>query len=64
MKKTSSITLEEIKNSDGWFELAHDLGLSKNKTYQYFVYGEYATITIEVDEDLNIVGGKIHKIGK
>ena len=27
-----------------------------------FKYGEYADLTIIVDENLNIVGGKIHKI--
>ena len=29
------------------------------KTTSTFEYGEFASLTIEVDEDLNIVGGKI-----
>ena len=64
MAKTAEITLENIKDSDGWYELANDLGLSEEETYKTFEYGEYGTITIVVDENLNIVGGRIHKIGK
>jgi hypothetical protein len=62
--KTASITLENIKDSDGWFGLGYELGLSETEIYKAFEYGEYGTITIEVDENLNIVGGSIHKSGK
>lgn len=58
-KKTSKITIDNIKDSDGWFDLGHTLGLSEEKIYKTFEYGEYAKIQIEVDEDLNIIGGKI-----
>ena len=63
-KKTASITLDNIKDSDGWFDLGNSLGLSQEKIYKVFEYGEYATIRIEVDEDLNIIGGKIIPCGK
>ncbi len=78
MMKTAKITLNSIKDSDGWMELIHELQFDKFKS-QYpdmdeddvsdkfytevvskkFEYGEYADIVIEVDENLNIVGGKI-----
>lgn len=76
--KTVKITLESIKDSDGWEELAHSLLFDKfqkqhpeleeddlyDKFYEdvickKFKYGEYANIEIEVDENFNIVGGRI-----
>ena len=81
-KKTASITLENIKCTDGWYELATDvlfddfkkkhLDLDEDELHDMFYekvctifkYGEYANLTIEVDENLNIVGGKIHPITK
>lgn len=56
--KTSKITLNDLKDSDGWRELAYDLGHGNFAKY-IFQYGEFADITIEVDEDLNIIGGRI-----
>jgi len=64
MKKTAVIRLDNIKDSDGWFELANDLGLPEEEIYKVFMYGEYGSITIVVDEDLSIIGGKVHKSGK
>ena len=58
--KTASISLDNVKNTDGWFELGTMLGLSHEEINRIFEYGEYANFTIEVDENLNIVGGKIH----
>lgn len=76
--KTSKITLESIKESDGWIELAYDVAFDnfqkehpdleedalhekfkEEVVYKRFKYGEYADIEIEVDENFNIVGGKI-----
>lgn len=76
--KTATITLESIKDSDGWMELAHTLKFDKfkldhpdmdedelsNKFYdevisKKFEYGEYANIELIIDEDFNIVGGRI-----
>jgi len=80
--RTSKITLEEVKSSDGWNELMYDLLFEKyklehpelddneasdkfytEKILSNFKWGDFGTITIEVDENLNIVGGKIHKTG-
>lgn len=77
-KKTSSMIIYSIKDSDGWMEMAHDLLFEKfkndhqdleedevsDKFYtevvcKKFEHGEYGSIEIIVDEDLNIVGGKI-----
>ncbi len=63
-KKTASITIDNIKDTDGWFDMGNTLGLSEEKIYKTFEYGEYAKIQIIVDEDLNIIGGKIIPCGK
>lgn len=57
--KTAKISLSEIKD-EGWNEVAHELGLSEETINKYFKYGEYGSFTIEINEDLNIVGGHIH----
>lgn len=73
--KTSTIDLEMIKISDGWMDLSYDLFQDKineqysdedeanfklhEKANKVFEYGEYANLEIEVDENLNIVGGRI-----
>jgi len=64
MSKTARIELENIKCSDGWTGLANDLGYSNEDARDIFEYGEYGHITIEVDENLNIIGGKIHPFKK
>jgi len=58
--KTAKITLDNIKEADGWWELITDLGL-ESEGYDIFEYGEYGSITIEVDENLKIVGGQINR---
>ncbi len=68
--KTAKIKLTNIKCSDGWFELCQTLFAQPNEDlneepisnkicYNVFEHGEYGTIEIEVDENFNIVGGKI-----
>lgn len=73
--KTSKMYLDSIKDSDGWMELAYELFKEQvdrdyveedeahrnlhDKANKIFQYGEYANIEIEVDEKLNIVGGRI-----
>ena len=57
--KTAKTRINNIKDSDGWFELGTKLGFAQNQIYSIFEYGEYANIEIVVDENLNIVGGKI-----
>lgn len=70
-----TILLENVKDSDGWMGLVYDIfsdkyekeGLSEddlhdklhNKANSIFHYGEYTDLEIEVDENLNIVGGRI-----
>lgn len=58
--KKASITLENIKD-EGWAELYGDLGFSHEEGIKIFEYGEYGDITIEVNENLEIVGGFIHR---
>lgn len=57
--KTAKIELSNIKSSDGWGELAFELGKTEDEISDIFEYGEYGSIEIIVDENLNIVGGKI-----
>ena len=56
---TAKIKLNNLKDSDGWFELGNKLGFTYNQISAIFQYGEYANIEIEVDNNLNIIGGKI-----
>lgn len=56
--KTSTIQIYH-KDPDGWGDLINELGLSEAKTSKYFEFCEYATVELEIDEKLNIVGGKI-----
>jgi hypothetical protein len=64
-KKTAKIVLESVKDPDGWWELITALGLggddpeSAKKRKAHWEWGEYASVEIEVDEDLNIIGGRI-----
>ncbi|MEM1337288.1 MAG: hypothetical protein AAGF96_06035 [Bacteroidota bacterium] len=58
--KTATISLDMVKDSDGWNDLGHSLGFDHEKINKVFEYGEYANLTIEVNENLEIVGGKIH----
>jgi hypothetical protein len=59
MKRTATITLESVKATDAWYELGLDLGKSHKEINRIFEWGEYGTVEITVDEDLNIVGGRI-----
>lgn len=59
MGKTATIHFNNVKSSDGWMELANDLGIPRKRANEIFEYGEYGDFYIEVDENLNIVGGKI-----
>lgn len=63
-KKTAMVVLKSVKDSDGWFELTHNLGHKQSKCYEMFEHGEYADIKIIVDENFNIVGGEIIPSGR
>jgi hypothetical protein len=54
-KKLGQITIE-VKDPDGWGEVIHDLGLSDAKARKYFEFGEYATLQLEVEEDMTVTG--------
>jgi len=55
--KTTKIEFDTVKNY-GVYSAAVELGL-EDKVYDIFEYGEFASFEIIVDENLNIVGGKI-----
>jgi len=57
--KTAKITLDSIKSCDGWGELGFELGKTEDEISDIFEYGEYGSVELIVDENLNIVGGKI-----
>ena len=58
-KKTATIVLDSIKDPDGWGDLISALDLTEAKRKKHFEYSEYASVELEVDQDLNIVGGRI-----
>lgn len=63
-KKTASMTLDTVKDSSGWYELGHELGLSEQQIVQTFEGGEYGSVRIVVDDKLNVVGGRIIPKGR
>jgi hypothetical protein len=62
--KTTYIVLISIKDSDGWHELATALDLSEEQRREYFEFGEYASLELKIDENLNVVGGKFLRVNK
>jgi len=56
--KTAKITLD-TKDPDGWHEVIETLGLSAKVERKYFEFGEYATVELEIDENLQVVGGRL-----
>jgi hypothetical protein len=53
--KTTEITIDTYKDT-GLGDAANDLGLNM---YDLFEHGEFMNATIIVDENLNIIGGKL-----
>lgn len=73
--KKTSITLYDVKDSDGYFDACHELFGKQSEDlneepesnkicYEWFEYGEYGSFDIIIDENMNIVGGKVIKSGK
>lgn len=75
--KTATFTIESYKDSDGYFGLCSDLFGNKNNDSnedeepnsneicrKWFEYGEYGKFELIIDENMNIVGGKVIKTGK
>jgi hypothetical protein len=58
-KKTATIVLTCVKDPDGWGDLAHELGLSAETRGRFFEFGEVANLELVIDEDMNIVGGRV-----
>jgi len=58
-KKTGKISLQTIKSADGWGEVGTALGFDEDKIRNVFEYGEFADLEIIIDENLNIVGGRV-----
>lgn len=61
-KKTSEIVLSSIKDPDTWGELIHALKLPASKAKKHFDCSEYASLELTIDEDLNIIGGRILRL--
>lgn len=57
--RKATIVLREIKDSDGWGELAHALGLSRKMKDEHFEYGEFASLELTFDENLRVVEGRV-----
>lgn len=60
--KTAKIRLDNIKEPDGWGNLIHALGLPKELVKHHFEWSEYASLELEIDENLNVVGGRILRL--
>ena len=58
------INISMLKEPDLWMQLSDELNLSEAIFYRYFEFGDYGEIEIEVDEELNIIGGKFIPCGK
>jgi len=73
MAKTATLKLKSIKSSDSYFELCSTLfpytdkemeddevePVANQKCYEMFKYGEYGDFEIIIDENFNIIGGKV-----
>lgn len=62
-KKTATIVLKDIKSSDGWGPLISALGYggdeNEERRNKFFEFHEYASIELTIDEDMNVVRGRI-----
>jgi len=61
---TIKIELPLLKEPDIWFEIKDKFNLDDSIFYRHFEYGDYGKIEIDVDENLNIVGGTFIQCGK
>jgi hypothetical protein len=57
MLKTK-IVLHYVKDPDSFPDMAEELGLSEEVRRKFLQHGEYANLELQVDEDLNVLGGK------
>lgn len=57
--KTAKVVLENVKDADGWADLMTSLGVPQEEWGRHLEYGEFASLELEVDRDLKVVGGRI-----
>jgi hypothetical protein len=58
MSKTAKIRLDTVKD-EGWGEVIQKLGLDEATARRHFMWSEYASLELEIDETLRIVGGRV-----
>lgn len=61
---TMKIKLEMLKSPDLWWEVKERFNMGDDVFFRYFDYGDYGAIEVEIDENLNIVGGRFIKCGE
>lgn len=61
---TATIRIGMLKEPDLWWELSKKLNLDDETFSRYFEFGDYGEIEVEVDQKLNIVGGRFIPCGK
>lgn len=58
-KPTLTVYLSSVKDPDVWGEVIRHFKMSDAKRNKHFEFSEYATLELEIDENMNIVGGCI-----
>lgn len=61
---TIKIKLEMLKSPDLWWEVKKRFNMGDYFFFRYFDYGDYGAIEVEIDENLNIAGGRFVKCGE
>lgn len=59
MKPKVATLFVEHKDPDGLGELAAELDLDAKTRRKYFTFGELVQMEIKIDENMNIVGGRV-----
>lgn len=57
--KTAKVVLKYVKDPDGLPDMAEELNLSQAARRKFLLHGEYVNLELVIDEDLNVVGGKL-----
>ena len=58
----AEVLIAHVKLPGAKHRIAGRLGVNAEKLDNYFKHGEYFDLTLQVDEDLNIVGGQFERI--
>ena len=59
---TAVIQTHQIKSPGEQHRVARELGIDPEELDKFFKHGEYYQLELEVDEDLNIVGGQFKQL--